>query len=232
MVARQHARCLGCQEICHPSSLVVDHDHDTGIIRGLLCSNCNTLLGMAKDREENLYRLSAYLTRDISKLLVYIIGSLRNPEVANIAKQLRDHPEFDIFDDYMAAGPEADDFWKIYETNRGRTFKEALAGRAAGHVFNYDRAYLDLADVVVVILPAGKSCMIEAGYSNARGKKVFFLLDKEHVDGRYDVMKKFADGFYTNIDDLTTALHQAKEALQIKALMSRKGPTARKRARN
>ena len=39
----------------------VDHCHDTGQVRGLLCGPCNTLLGMAKDKVETLRAAISYL---------------------------------------------------------------------------------------------------------------------------------------------------------------------------
>ena len=206
IAARQGNRCLGCQELFEPLDLVVDHDHATGQIRGLLCNSCNTILGQVKDKEGTLYRLSAYLSRNPNQLLVYFIGSLRNERVKTVAHELRQFPEFDGFDDYMAAGPGADDAWKIYENERGRSYAEALQGRAASHVFHYDRSYLDLADAAVVVLPAGKSAMIEAGYCTALGKPVYFLRDPNEDDGRYDVMKKFATGMVDTVEELRDGL--------------------------
>jgi hypothetical protein len=48
LVAKQEGRCL----ICHGtpkvySRLMVDHDHKTDKVRGLLCETCNLLLGYA-----------------------------------------------------------------------------------------------------------------------------------------------------------------------------------------
>ena len=43
-------------------------------------------------------------------------------------------PDVEVFDDWYAAGPEADDYWKSYEINRGRDYIDALSGRAARHV--------------------------------------------------------------------------------------------------
>lgn len=43
--------------------LSVDHDHETGRIRGLLCHNCNTLLGNAKDSPAILQSAIDYLKR-------------------------------------------------------------------------------------------------------------------------------------------------------------------------
>lgn len=41
--------------------LSVDHDHDTGNIRGLLCHNCNSAIGFLGDSAENIYKAFLYL---------------------------------------------------------------------------------------------------------------------------------------------------------------------------
>lgn len=48
--------CLMKQEL-----LVVDHDHKTGKVRGLLCSSCNKALGFLKDNTGLLERAIGYL---------------------------------------------------------------------------------------------------------------------------------------------------------------------------
>ena len=39
----------------------VDHNHATGKIRGIICHNCNCILGFAKDSIETLQRAIRYL---------------------------------------------------------------------------------------------------------------------------------------------------------------------------
>lgn len=43
--------------------LCVDHDHDTGEVRGLLCDSCNNGLGRFKDSPELLMSALQYLQR-------------------------------------------------------------------------------------------------------------------------------------------------------------------------
>jgi hypothetical protein len=42
-------------------SLAVDHCHTTGKIRGLLCSDCNTALGLLKDNPETMANMIIYI---------------------------------------------------------------------------------------------------------------------------------------------------------------------------
>lgn len=44
--------------------LVVDHNHDTGIVRGLLCSNCNRGIGLLKDNVDILKSAILYLANN------------------------------------------------------------------------------------------------------------------------------------------------------------------------
>lgn len=138
---------------------------------------------------------------------LYLIGSLRNPEIVKITNALHDRfsSELEIFSDWAAAGPMADDAWRDYEKARGRTFKEALQGYAARHVFEFDRHHLDTSDGAVLILPAGRSGGIELGYMVGRGRSTFVLLDSPD---RYDVMLQFADHLADSIDELMEQINE------------------------
>lgn len=116
---------------------------------------------------------------------------------------------WDVFDDWFAAGPEADDYWKSYEIAKGNSYAQALQGRAAQHVFHFDRHHLDTSDAVVLVLPAGRSGHLELGYSVGRGIPGYILLDQGYVEeGRFDVMYNFASGVFEKEEDLVHELQR------------------------
>ncbi len=137
---------------------------------------------------------------------LYLIGSLRNPKIPKIAKKIRELG-FNVFDDWYAAGPEADDKWRDYEKARGRTYKEALKGLAADHVYEFDLKHLDESDIAILYLPAGKSGHLELGYAIGKGKRAYILLDNPD---RWDVMYLFADGVFHNFEELAEELKKIK----------------------
>jgi len=62
MLASQGGVCAVCKRICTAKSrLGVDHDHATGIIRGLLCGKCNSALGLLGDSAERVEALADYI---------------------------------------------------------------------------------------------------------------------------------------------------------------------------
>jgi hypothetical protein len=58
MVLEQDGRCAICGR---EAKLVVDHDHETDEVRGLLCYGCNVGLGLFSDNPHILARAAEYL---------------------------------------------------------------------------------------------------------------------------------------------------------------------------
>lgn len=135
---------------------------------------------------------------------IYLVGSLRNPKVTEVAAQLRKDGH-DVFDDWMAAGPEADDYWRDYERAKGHTIQEALKGYAARHVFEFDKHHIDRCDTTVLLLPAGRSGHLELGYAAGKGKDTAIVMEGE--PDRYDVMYQFANlGVFFTVGELIDCL--------------------------
>lgn len=65
----------GCCAICRRPEVIVDkrtdrmrrlsvdHDHETGIVRGLLCHACNVCLGFVEESTDVIDRVRLYLTK-------------------------------------------------------------------------------------------------------------------------------------------------------------------------
>lgn len=67
LLEKQNHRCAICGQSETrksngvPILMAVDHDHDTGKIRGVLCNNCNRALGLLKDDTDVLRKAIEYL---------------------------------------------------------------------------------------------------------------------------------------------------------------------------
>lgn len=125
---------------------------------------------------------------------IYLIGSLRNPKIPELANEIERQISVEVFDNWFSAGAIADDSWREYETLRGRNFGEALEGYSAKHVFAFDQKHLDRADAVILYMPAGKSGHLELGWALGRGKPGFVLFDA--LPDRWDVMYQFSSGVF------------------------------------
>lgn len=136
---------------------------------------------------------------------IYLIGSLRNPNIPEIANKIRLATGHEVFDDWYAPGPQADEFWRSYEIQRGRNYLEALEGHAAKNIFDFDKKHIDTADAGVLILPAGKSGHLELGYIRGQSKPGFILLE-EPCPERFDIMYQFATGVYGDLETLIEVL--------------------------
>ena len=63
LLEAQNNKCLLCSKSPEDNgkALSVDHDHQTGKIRGLLCDNCNKGIGFLKENIETLKNAIRYL---------------------------------------------------------------------------------------------------------------------------------------------------------------------------
>jgi hypothetical protein len=75
LLEQQNGHCKICQKPETATSgrstkvkdLAIDHDHKTGKVRGLLCSNCNRALGLFKDDLSNLQSALLYLSSNLGE---------------------------------------------------------------------------------------------------------------------------------------------------------------------
>ena len=135
----------------------------------------------------------------IATRVIYLIGSLRNPEIPKIGKHLRERG-FEVFDDWWSASDDADDWLRDYYRGRNFSYREILHSYAAKHIFAFDIHHLDRADIGVLVMPAGTSGHMELSYMRGQGKSCYILFNKEPE--RVDIMHQFANDVFFDVTKL------------------------------
>ncbi len=84
MLVEQNGLCAICQGPPQnygysANKLMIDHDHRTGEVRGLLCNKCNSGLGMFREKRRHLRSAMDYLEKHRSE-----IPALEGPPVSKI----------------------------------------------------------------------------------------------------------------------------------------------------
>ena len=138
---------------------------------------------------------------------IYLIGSLKNWKVIEVAKELRKE-RFEVFDSWISPGPEADEFWRKYSKKRGLSHKEALKDWSAQHIYEFDKFHIDRCDIGVLVMPCGKSGHLELGYMIGQGKPGFILFKEEPE--KWDIMHNFATDVFYSLDELKKEIRRLK----------------------
>ncbi|WP_329391128.1 endonuclease VII domain-containing protein [Streptomyces sp. NBC_01351] len=76
MIAAQGGVCLICRKA---PAVHVDHCHETGRVRGVLCFNCNTAIGKLGDDPDVARRVVTYLEGHAWKPTIVAQGVYRQP---------------------------------------------------------------------------------------------------------------------------------------------------------
>lgn len=71
-LAEQGGRCSLCGDVIEDGKAVLDHDHKTGHVRGVLHSGCNSMLGHIENNRPRYSLLGARLLRWCAAVFKYI----------------------------------------------------------------------------------------------------------------------------------------------------------------
>jgi hypothetical protein len=144
--------------------------------------------------------------------MIYLMGSLKNPKVPDIANALRKNG-FDVFDEWFAAGPSADKHWKAYAQGRGLNYRDALSLPFVETAYGFDWNHLVMCKAGVLVMPAGKSAHIELGLYRGWGKPCWMLHEGEPQGEDWELMPKIATGMAYSVEELVAMLTNYKGVL-------------------
>lgn len=76
LLQEQKGACAICKTV-FAVNLGVDHDHKTGLVRGLLCHRCNVGLGYFKDNKDTLLEAANYIAGH-EALVLRVFNNIKN----------------------------------------------------------------------------------------------------------------------------------------------------------
>jgi len=85
-----------------------------------------------------------------------------------------------------------------------------LEDKRSQRAFKEDKKWLDWCDACVVVLPAGNSSHLEAGYAKGQNKKLIIYAPLGFPQGEFDVMYGFADLLTDRLYELEKFLKENK----------------------
>ncbi len=141
---------------------------------------------------------------------IYLASSWRNTCYKEVLARLR-WSGFEVYDFKDPAGAfkwsEIDPNWQSWTFLQYLT---ALDHPEASRGYLRDMRGLGDSDVLVLLLPCGKSAHLEAGYAVGRGKPVYILIPEFKEP---DLMYKMVDGIFDNVDDMITILRTKERGI-------------------
>lgn len=137
---------------------------------------------------------------------IYVASSWRNTYQEGIVKLLREkgHTVYDFKNpapgntgfDWVTIGP----LWQLWTPSEFRT---GLSRPIAQESFNFDMTALESAEIVVLLLPSGRSSHLEAAYHKGRGRPVIVHMPEPCEP---ELMYKMFNVLTVNESELVTVL--------------------------
>ena len=153
------------------------------------------------------------------KMVVYLVGALKNKNVPIVANQLRESlgKDVEVFSSWYHSSPDADKWNLQCCKEQGLSYKETLLEWGSQNSYKFDKKHLNRAHIVIGLMKIGRSGHLEVGYSCGKGKKTYMFF-AEGVPDRIDIMYSFLNDIFFDINDL---IAQLKEDLKQRIKLSK-----------
>ncbi len=138
--------------------------------------------------------------------MIYICGSLKQTDRIISTAQHLQAAGFEVFEQWISAGPNADDHFWTWAKRKGLNARDALQTAAARHIFDFDNYHIQRAKMMVAVMPFGKSGGIELGVMLGSGRRGYILMDGEPE--RIDQMFQYATGIAYTVPELVTLIRR------------------------